>query len=123
MFFVQLTPTRDSTSELLDALRQREVAVFGPSAPGQTRTPNEENGTPKRDIFSGLAAYYASRISIADRAPRCIADRGTAEASEQQQQHSSSGGSDVTATDEKDCLLYTSPSPRDRQKSRMPSSA
>ena len=23
----------------------------------------------------------------------------------------------------KDCLLYTSPSPRDRQKSRMPSSA
>ena len=25
--------------------------------------------------------------------------------------------------DGKDCLLYTSPSPRDRQKSRMPSSA
>ena len=25
--------------------------------------------------------------------------------------------------DTKDCLLYTSPSPRDRQKSRMPSSA
>ena len=25
--------------------------------------------------------------------------------------------------DAKDCLLYTSPSPRDRQKSRMPSSA
>ena len=25
--------------------------------------------------------------------------------------------------EEKDCLLYTSPSPRDRQKSRMPSSA
>ena len=24
---------------------------------------------------------------------------------------------------ERDCLLYTSPSPRDRQKSRMPSSA
>ena len=27
------------------------------------------------------------------------------------------------ATKEKPCLLYTSPSPRDRQKSRMPSSA
>ena len=26
-------------------------------------------------------------------------------------------------TQYKDCLLYTSPSPRDRQKSRMPSSA
>ena len=60
--------------------RRRRVAVFGPSTPGQTRTPNEENGTPKRDIFPGLAAYYALRISIADRAPRCIADRGTAEA-------------------------------------------
>ena len=70
--------------------RRRRVAVFGPSTPGQTRTPNEENGTPKRDIFSGLSAYYALRISIADRAPRCIADRGTAEAAAQQQQHSSS---------------------------------
>ena len=29
----------------------------------------------------------------------------------------------VTASDRKICLLYTSPSPRDRQKSRMPSSA
>ena len=27
------------------------------------------------------------------------------------------------ATPDYDCLLYTSPSPRDRQKSRMPSSA
>ena len=29
----------------------------------------------------------------------------------------------VTATQFKGCLLYTSPRPRDRQKSRMPSSA
>ena len=28
-----------------------------------------------------------------------------------------------TSQDAQDCLLYTSPSPRDRQKSRMPSSA
>ena len=46
MLFVQLTPARDSTSEPLDALRHREVAVFGHSTPGQTRTPNEGNGTP-----------------------------------------------------------------------------
>ena len=39
---------------LLDALRQREVAVFGPSTPGQTRTPNEGNGTPERDTFFAL---------------------------------------------------------------------
>ena len=45
---------------------------------------------------------HCVRISIADRAPRCIADRGTAEAAAQQQQHSSSGGSNVAATDEKD---------------------
>ena len=47
MLFAQLTPTRDSTSELLDAPRHREVAVFGHSTPGQTRTPNGGNGIPK----------------------------------------------------------------------------
>ena len=62
MFFVQLTPTRDSTSKLLDALRQREVVVFGPNTPGQTRTPNEGNGTPKRNLFLGNLC-----ICIADR--------------------------------------------------------
>ena len=46
--------------------RRRRVAVFGPITPGQTRTPNEENGTAKRDILSGLSAYYALRISIAN---------------------------------------------------------
>jgi len=51
MLFAQLTPTRDSTSELLDAPRHREVAVFGHSTPGQTRTPHEGNGTPKRNFF------------------------------------------------------------------------
>ena len=30
---------------------------------------------------------------------------------------------DLKVFNSKDCLLYTSPSPRDRQKSRMPSSA
>ena len=30
---------------------------------------------------------------------------------------------DGVAVEDEDCLLYTSPSPRDRQKSRMPSSA
>ena len=53
MHFAQVTPTRDSTSELLDAPRHREVAVFGHSTPGKTRTPNEGNGAPKRNIFPG----------------------------------------------------------------------
>ena len=29
----------------------------------------------------------------------------------------------LSSEEQEDCLLYTSPSPRDRQKSRMPSSA
>ena len=33
------------------------------------------------------------------------------------------GDSDAAKAWDIDCLLYTSPSPRDRQKSRMPSSA
>ena len=113
---------------LLDALRQRQVAVFGPRTPGQTITPNGGNVTQKRDIFRDSLVVYASRISIADRAPRCIADHGEAEAAAQQQQHSSSGGGDVAAAAVASfpmeswavvlclrcgCLLYTSPSPRD----------
>ena len=41
--------------------------------------------------------------------------------------YSTSGDYDLLAKlyvgEDQDCLLYTSPSPRDRQKSRMPSSA
>ena len=33
------------------------------------------------------------------------------------------GDTNLEITEPLDCLLYTSPSPRDRQKSRMPSSA
>ena len=33
------------------------------------------------------------------------------------------GAEDCGCNRRRDCLLYTSPSPRDRQKSRMPSSA
>ena len=117
MFSVQLTPTRDSASELLDALRQREVAVFGPSTPGQTRTPNEGNGTPKRNIFSGISVY-ASRISIADRG--AAMNRGswssrsssTAAAAAQQQLHSSSGGGDVE-------LLFLVRAPRVKPERQM----
>ena len=36
---------------------------------------------------------------------------------------SSSSSSSLKRNNARDCLLYTSPSPRDRQKSRMPSSA
>ena len=91
MLFVQLKPTRDSTSELLDALRQREVAVFGPSTPGQP-----ERQMKKMEHRSGTFLRDSLHIMHCGSALR------TAEAAAQQQQHSSSGGSDVAATDEKD---------------------
>ena len=37
--------------------------------------------------------------------------------------HTIKGGAGMVMQSELSCLLYTSPSPRDRQKSRMPSSA
>ena len=112
MSFVQLTPTRDSTSELLDALRQCEVAVYGPSTPGQTRTPNEGNGTPKRNIFFGnrcicIADQHRGSCSAMNRGSWSSRTSSTAAAAQQQQQHSSSGGGDAAATDEKDERGYT----------------
>ena len=62
---------------------------FGPSTPGQTRTPNEENGTPKRDVFRDSAYYkYALRIVLRD-ASRIV--------EHQKQQHSSNSTAAVVA--------------------------
>ena len=89
--------------------------LFWSQDPGSNQNAKWRKWNTEAGLFFGLSAYYkyALRISIADRAPRCIADRGTAEAAAQQQQHSSGST----------CLLYTSPSPRDGLLSRMPSSA
>ena len=61
--------------------RRRRVAVWVPAPrvkpERQMKKMEHRNGT----FFRDSAYYkYALRISIADRAPRCIADRGTAEA-------------------------------------------
>ena len=130
MLFVQPTPTRDSTSELLDALRNREVDVFGHSTPGKTRTPNEGNGTPKRNIFLGKIAdrgaegatqhqqHFTNPFSSAS--PRDILHVGNVGELEelvrcfsaaQQQQHSSRGGGDVE-------LLFWSQHPGSNQNAK-----
>ena len=85
--------------------RRRRVAVLVP-APRvkpecQMKKMEHRSGTFFRTLCI-LQVRVCIAISIADRAPRCIADRGTAEAAAPQQQHSSSGDSDVAATDEKD---------------------
>ena len=94
MLFVQLTPTRDSTSELLDALRQREVAVFGPSTPGQTRTPNEGNGTPKWNFFFGNLCI---QVCIADQHRGSWSSDESRIVEQQKQQHSSSSSTAAAA--------------------------
>ena len=129
MLFVQLTPTRDSTSELLDALRHREVAVFGHSTPGQTRTPNEGNGTPKRKIFLGRIAdrveqqkeqHNTSSTSQTPSAPRhpeifYMLHVGKRDeivqwfSAAQQQQHSSSSTTVVVAATSSGCFWSQHP--------------
>ena len=116
MLFVQLTRTRDSTSELLDALGQREVAVFGHSTPGQTRTPNEGNGTPERNIFFGnlcicIADQHRGSSSAMNRGSWSSRSSSTAAAA-RQQQRSSSGGGDVE-------LLFLVPAPRVKPERQM----
>ena len=64
--------------------------LFGPSTPGQTRTPNEENGTPKRDFFSGLCIACGSALRIVLRDASRIVEQ-------QKQQHSSSSTAAVVA--------------------------
>ena len=85
--------------------RRRRVAVLVPAPrvkpERQMKKMEHRSGTFFRTLCI-LQVRVCIAISTADRAPRCIADRGTAEAAAQQQQHSSSGGSNVAATDEKD---------------------
>ena len=52
-----------------------------------------------------------------------LAAKGKAQALDMVQQMMRNPGSVVYVRQQEPCLLYTSPSPRDRQKSRMPSSA
>ena len=80
--------------------RRRRVAVLVPAPRVKPERQMKKWNTEAGLVF-GLSAYYkyayALRISIADRALRCIADRGTAEAAAQQQQHSSSSTAAVVA--------------------------
>ena len=82
--------------------RRCRVAVFGPSTPGRTRTPNKKmehrSGTLFRDSLHIMHCGSVLRIVLRD-ASRIV--------EQQKQQHSSSGGSDVAATDEKDERGYT----------------
>ena len=65
----------------------------------------------------GKAEYLNPGGSVKDRAALALIKDA------QEKKLISEGGIVVEGTAGNTCLLYTSPSPRDRQKSRMPSSA
>ena len=67
--------------------------------------------------------YVANLVAVFREVRRVLRDDGTLWLN-LGDSYAGSGKGAWSVTDvQKDCLLYTSPSPRDRQKSRMPSSA
>ena len=86
MHFAQVTPTRDSTSELLDAPRHREVAVLGHSTAPWGKP---ERHTKEMEHRSGIF------FSRGDRGEN-RGSHGAAEGAPQQQQHFTSPFSSVS---------------------------
>ena len=76
-------------------------------APRTPNTPNVEGAT----IPLGIATQFGKAVGSLGKVIEDIALENKAE-------EDANEASDIIT-----CLLYTSPSPRDRQKSRMPSSA
>ena len=76
----------------------------------------------KTTVFGSLVLMGSAAIAEKDEVTSKIigADGNTIGAVKLQQ---GSGGVLMTVELDKDCLLYTSPSPRDQRGSRMPSSA
>ena len=109
-----------NTSELDDLrrtmARERLNASWKQVAPEHDSTPTMSYSQEK------LAYYPPAAVTIPTKFRRNsgefvkFADRAI-------QLKENLGGRDTGPTPGKSCLLYTSPSPRDRQKSRMPSSA
>ena len=90
------------TTEINDGLHRTNVAVFGLDRPGIVAVVS--NALTRR----GVNLEQVNQMALHGQfALMCVIQK-PAGLSNEQIQH---------------CLLYTSPSPRDRQKSRMPSSA
>ena len=75
----------------------------------------------------GSALSKKERIGTAFKQPKCLVQQGARNATRltlyKRLKNASNGLVQKWLWSECSCLLYTSPSPRDRQKSRMPSSA
>ena len=88
---VQITPTRDSTSELLDALRQREFAILVPAP-----RVKPERQTKKMEHRSGTF-FGTMRILHCGSALRIVLGDASRIVEQQKQQHSSSSTAAVVA--------------------------
>ena len=98
--------TRNRGFASMDPERQRQIASEGGKAAHEKGTAHE---------FTSEEARRAGSLSHGNRQ---AAESSTRTGSSRQ-----SARKDEGSAREEGCLLYTSPSPRDRQKSRMPSSA
>ena len=91
-----------SDDEVFEAARIAEIAEFVIGLPDQWQTMVGEGGY---RLSGGQRQRLAIARAVLKDAPLLILDEAT------------------SAVDNETCLLYTSPSPRDRYISRMPSSA
>ena len=120
-------------TELLDELAETRRAfgytgLAGPIPTQQIHQPTHQQPTPPvptEEIISGLTPAKTPPQSIPYQPPAFSLDRPTARLMmEQRMQVYHNYISAVSKLEhKKDCLLYTSPSPRDATLSRMPSSA
>ena len=100
----QLTPLAGLTKR-----RQTEASMFAGGDVPHTQQPQQE---PQVQVAEAQPQQQAPLAGLGGQLLEALASR-----QQPQLQHS------ISRQTTQPCLLYTSPSPRDRQKSRMPSSA
>ena len=116
---VVVGPEAPLVNGLSDMLRGESIPSFGPHSEGallegsktHAKTVMESLGVPT-GRFERIDEIDSIEESLDSFTPPWVIKRDVL-----------AGGKGVTVTSSRDCLLYTSPSPRDRTRSRMPSSA
>ena len=127
-------PLRPLAELLTEVLREHPDAVYIPALHG----PGDESGVVQEALAAAGVAYVgaapaAARLGMEKDAFKRLASTlnvptlphsiVTAEEWTNNREATLSRIAEFAARESEGCLLYTSPSPRDRQKSRMPSSA